>query len=131
MSTINCLNYRGLGLESVVVNLLKVHCDPGNLVFVLGTEGKHQDWIVSTLVSSGTSPPPRVISSEIGVVEREASYLEGGVWFVPTRILVVDLIKKRIPIDLITGFVVWKAHSILQRHQDSFILRLFRQGNKV
>lgn len=114
-----------------MVNLLKTHCDPGNLVFVLGTEGKHQEWLVSTLIASGTTPAPRVVSSEMGVAERETSYLEGGVWFVPTRILVVDLIKKRIPIDLITGFVVWKAHGILQRHQDSFALRLFRQGNKV
>jgi len=113
-----------------VVNLLKAHCDSGNLVFVLGTEGKEQEWLVKAL-SETITPAPRVVSSDVGVAERESSYLEGGVWFVPTRILVVDLLKKRIPIDLITGIVVCKAHGILKRHQDSFVLRLFRQGNKV
>lgn len=128
---INRFVFRGLGLDNVIVNLLKVYCDPGNLVFVLGTEGKHQEWLVTSLCKIGANPPPKVISSEVGVVEREQLYLEGGVWFVPTRILVVDLIKKRVPIDLITGFIVCKAHNILKNHQDSFILRLFRQGNKV
>ena len=28
---------RGLGLERILVNFLKVYCDPGNLVLVLNT----------------------------------------------------------------------------------------------
>lgn len=123
--------FRGLGLDSVIISLLKVYCDPGNLVFVLGAEGKHQEWLLKNLQASGVTPQPKVVSFEMGVSERQQSYLDGGLWFVPNRILVVDMIKKRIPIDLITGFIVCKAHNILKNHQDAFVLRLFRQGNKV
>ncbi|KAL0276275.1 UNVERIFIED_CONTAM: hypothetical protein PYX00_003883 [Menopon gallinae] len=122
---------KGLGLDSVIVNLLKVYCDPGNLVFVLGAEDHYQEWLVERLISGGASPPPRIVNSEVGGSEREKSYLEGGLWFVPSTILIVDLIKKRVPIDLITGIVVCKAHNILKNHKDSFVVRLYRQGNKT
>ena len=59
------------------------------------------------------------------------SYLSGGVHFITTRILVVDLLKNRIPIDKITGFVVLRAHKVLESCQEAFALRLFRQSNKV
>lgn len=126
-----CSIYRGLGLDSVIVNLLKVYCDPGNLVFVLGAEDQYQEWLVERLIAGGANPLPRIVTSEVGGSEREKSYLEGGLWFVPSTILIVDLIKKRVPVDLITGFVVCKAHNILKNHRDSFVIRLYRQGNKA
>lgn len=58
-------------------------------------------------------------------------YLSGGVHFVTTRILVVDMLKKRIPIEKITGIVVLRAHQIVESCQEAFVLRLFRQTNKV
>lgn len=58
-------------------------------------------------------------------------YLSGGVHFVTTRILVVDMLKKRIPIEKITGIVVLKAHQVVESCQEAFVLRLFRQNNKV
>lgn len=62
---------------------------------------------------------------------REDSYLSGGIHFVTTRILVVDMLKKRIPIEKITGFVVLRAHQVLESCQEAFVLRLFRQHNKT
>lgn len=62
---------------------------------------------------------------------REDIYLSGGIHFVTTRILVVDLLKKRLPIEKITGIVVLKAHSIFESCQEAFVLRLYRQSNKV
>lgn len=58
-------------------------------------------------------------------------YLSGGINFVTTRILVVDMLKKRIPIEKITGIVVLKAHQVVESCQEAFVLRLFRQNNKV
>lgn len=58
-------------------------------------------------------------------------YLSGGIHFVTTRILVVDMLKKRIPIEKITGIVVLKAHQVIESCQEAFVLRLFRQNNKV
>jgi DNA excision repair protein ERCC-4 len=58
-------------------------------------------------------------------------YLSGGVHFITTRILVVDMLKNRIPIDKITGFIILRAHKVLESCQEAFALRLFRQSNKV
>lgn len=58
-------------------------------------------------------------------------YLSGGIHFITTRILVVDMLKKRIPIDKITGIIVLRAHRVVESCQEAFVLRLFRQHNKV
>lgn len=57
--------------------------------------------------------------------------MEGGVQFITTRILVVDLLKQRIPVELITGIVVLRAHTIIESCQEAFALRLYRQVNKT
>lgn len=58
-------------------------------------------------------------------------YLSGGIHFVTTRILVVDMLKRRIPIEKITGIIVLRAHQIIESCQEAFVLRLYRQNNKV
>lgn len=58
-------------------------------------------------------------------------YLSGGIHFVTTRILVVDMLKKRIPIEKITGIIVLRAHQVMESCQEAFVLRLYRQNNKV
>lgn len=63
--------------------------------------------------------------------DRERVYLEGGLQFISTRILVVDLLKQRIPIELISGIIVLRAHTIIESCQEAFALRLFRQKNKT
>lgn len=50
---------------------------------------------------------------------------------VSARILVVDLLKQRVPVAHITGFLVLRAHKILESYQEAFALRLYRQDNKV
>jgi DNA excision repair protein ERCC-4 len=65
------------------------------------------------------------------VHSREKVYLEGGIQFITTRILVVDLLKKRIPISLITGIFVLRAHTVIESCQEAFALRLYRQHNKT
>ena len=37
-------------------------------------------------------------------------YLQGGVLFLTSRILVVDLLTDRVPIDHVTGILVYKAN---------------------
>ena len=61
---------KGIVLESVIVNLLKVYSDPGNLVLVLGTSGKEEDFFVSELDSLGVQPLPKLLTSEYSVNER-------------------------------------------------------------
>jgi len=44
------------------------------------------------------------------VFYRSDIYLEGGVLFITTRILVVDMLVERIPVHLVSGILVYKAH---------------------
>ena len=121
---------KGLGLESVFLSLVKVHCDPGNLVLVLGCQEQEENWIISRLQSEGVTPPRR-ITTDISTTERETVYLEGGVLFITTRILVVDFLMDRVPAHLITGIMVYRAHKVIDSCQEGFILRLYRQKNKT
>jgi len=121
---------KGLGLEQMFLNLLKVYCDPGNLVLVLGCNEQEESWFTSQLALQGEKHLPRKVTTDISTGEREIVYLEGGVLFITTRILVVDFLMDRIPSHLITGVMVYRAHRIIDSCQESFILRLYRQKNK-
>lgn len=57
--------------------------------------------------------------------------MDGGVIFSSSRILVVDMLMERMPMELITGILVFKAHKVIETSQEAFILRLYRQKNKV
>ena len=71
------------------------------------------------------------MTTDVSTTERQSVYLDGGVLFITTRILVVDFLMDRIPAQLITGILVYRAHRIIDSCQESFILRLFRQKNKT
>ena len=61
---------KGIGLESVFVNLLKVYSDPGNLVIVLGTTQKEEEFFIEELDSMGVKPLPKLLTSEFSVNDR-------------------------------------------------------------
>ncbi|XP_028048200.1 DNA repair endonuclease XPF isoform X1 [Monomorium pharaonis] len=121
---------KGLGIETVFANVIKAYSDPGNLVIVLGTIDYDERYIIDLLKSYGTKLP-RVVNAECSSNEREVMYLEGGVLFISGRILVVDLLKNRVPLHLVTGILVYRAHNILNAYQEAFALRLYRQNNKT
>ncbi|KAL7299564.1 hypothetical protein TKK_0007641 [Trichogramma kaykai] len=122
---------KGLGLETVFMNILKAYSDPGHLVLVLGTDDFEETFFIEQLKNQGVKHLPRVVSAQSPAEERDIMYLEGGVLFISGRILVVDLLKNRVPLNLLSGILVYKAHSILTSHQESFALRLYRKGNKT
>ncbi|KAI5729952.1 hypothetical protein M8J76_008305 [Diaphorina citri] len=117
--------------QDILLNLIRIHCEPGNLVLILSAEPEEEGWLLSQLTLEGVTPLPRVLSCENNASEREKIYLQGGVLFVPARILVVDMLKKKVPIEHITGFIVLRAHRILESCQEAFALRLYRQNNKT
>lgn len=122
---------KGLGIETVFINILKVYLDPGNLVIVLGTNDHDECYFINRLESLGVKFLPRVVTAQFPSHERELMYLDGGVLFVSGRIFVVDLLKNRVPLNLVTGILVYRAHNILNSFQEAFALRLFRQNNKT
>jgi DNA excision repair protein ERCC-4 len=61
---------KGIGLESVFINLLKVYSDAGNLVIVLGTTPKEEEFFTGELDSMGVKPLPKLLTSEFSVNDR-------------------------------------------------------------
>ncbi|XP_032896201.1 DNA repair endonuclease XPF isoform X2 [Amblyraja radiata] len=121
---------KGLGVDRILLNFLRLYCDPGNLLLVLNTNVAEEQYFIEQLRSEGASHLPRIITNEIPSNERYSVYTEGGVLFVTSRILVVDFLTDRIPANLITGILVYRAHKIIDSCQEAFILRLYRQKNK-
>ncbi|XP_060516719.1 DNA repair endonuclease XPF isoform X2 [Cylas formicarius] len=118
---------KGLNLDLVIFNILKVYCDPGNLILVLNASDGEEKYFRDKLKNENVHN----INSGVNAADREEKYLSGGIHFITTRILVVDLLKNRICIDKITGLIVLRAHKIFESCQEAFALRLFRQGNKT
>ncbi|XP_055640284.1 DNA repair endonuclease XPF [Toxorhynchites rutilus septentrionalis] len=116
---------KGISYEKVLLNLLKIFSDPTTLVLVINSSDYEEKLYASQLNNE------HVHESSTNATERERVYSEGGIHFISTRILVVDLLKNRIPIELITGIFVVKAHEIIESCQEAFALRLYRQKNKT
>lgn len=113
---------KGINYNTILLNLLWLYNDPANLVLVLNSN-EHEEKYFNKELNLRSLP---ALSTD-----REKIYLEGGIYFTSTRILVVDLLKNRLPIEHITGIIVLRAHSILESCQEAFALRLYRQKNKT
>lgn len=118
---------KGINLDLVILNLLKVYCDAGNLVIVLNATEFEEKHYTEKL----NDPNIYKTTCDVNTKAREEKYLSGGIHFVTTRILVMDMLKKRIPIEKITGIIVLRAQKILESCQEAFVLRLYRQSNKT
>lgn len=113
---------KGINYNNIISNLLWVYKDPGNLVLVINSSDHEEKYFMERF---NLAPVPNLGA------DREKAYLEGGIHFVSTRKLVVDLLKNRVPITHITGVIVLRAHTILESCQEAFALRLYRQANKT
>uniref|UniRef100_A0A0K2T0T9 DNA repair endonuclease XPF n=2 Tax=Lepeophtheirus salmonis TaxID=72036 RepID=A0A0K2T0T9_LEPSM len=124
---------KGLGLERIFLNVLRSYGEgnegqhSGNLVLVLGTRDEEEDYFIQNAGNISI----RKVTSEISINERSSMYKAGGIYFMSTRILTVDLLKDRLPASLITGLLVYRAHHTADSCQETFVLRLYRQKNKT
>ncbi|XP_045675527.1 DNA repair endonuclease XPF [Phyllostomus hastatus] len=121
---------RGLGADRLLYHFLRLHCHPACLVLVLSTQPAEEEYFINQLKIEGVEHLPHRVTNEITSNSRYEVYTQGGVIFATSRILVVDFLTDRIPSDLITGILVYRAHRIIESCQEAFILRLFRQKNK-
>ena len=65
------------------------------------------------------------------VAAREKMYAAGGIFSVTSRILVVDMLTGLINPETITGMVVLHADRVVATSLEAFIIRIYRQKNKV
>ncbi|RWS25727.1 DNA repair endonuclease XPF-like protein, partial [Leptotrombidium deliense] len=122
---------KGLGLHSLLLNVIEAYNSGKNLVLVIGASQDLEEFIVSHFRRKMCKRMPRIVNSDCGTNERSKLYEIGGTLLITSRILVVDMLLKRIPIPEITGIIVCKADLIVDSCQEAFILRLFRMHNKT
>ncbi|CAI5441800.1 unnamed protein product [Caenorhabditis angaria] len=117
----------GLGLERLFLEHLILFSDRRLLALVLNTNQHDESYFISKLKEHNVESEPKVINSEVSIKDRQSIYLEGGVQFCSSRVILVDLLQNRIPINRIAAIFVYRAHQTLTAFQDSFILRLYRE----
>lgn len=121
---------RGLGIERIFRNYIKLYSDPQCLVLVLNSSPEEAKYYIESVIQDPVvSVAPRLVNADISLNERIKTYRQGGVVFISSRILVVDLLSDRVPVSLVTGILLLKAHQTLESCQEAFILRLFRERN--
>ncbi|KAM9838116.1 DNA repair endonuclease XPF [Aulostomus maculatus] len=121
----------GMGIDRILLQFMRVYSEHGSLVLLLNTTAPEQEYFTEQLRVEGVTHLPRTVTSDVQSTDRYNVYTEGGVLFVTSRILVVDFLTDRIPADLISGILVYRAHKIIESCQEAFIIRLFRQKNKT
>jgi DNA excision repair protein ERCC-4 len=127
---------KGLGIEYIISHMLRMYCDPHQLVFVIDPTEQTTlfSQLNSLLLEQGVPMRllPKYITTAFSQSERKSIYLQGGVLFVTSRILIVDLLSREevVPLNLVSGIVVGNAHQLTESCSESFILRLFRQRNR-
>jgi len=102
---------------------------------ILNTHDSEEQFFIKKLKENKEDleilPPVKITTDTMSLNERTEAYMKGGCFFVTSRILVVDMLCDRVPIDLISGILVYNAHTIIDSCQETFILRMYRQKNKV
>ncbi|PGH02748.1 DNA excision repair protein ERCC-4 [Blastomyces parvus] len=130
---------RGLGLLRIVTNLLHSYDAAGNnLIIVVGAGNLENEWIGEALAEQyAVSKTPlarglKVINTDRATVPlRQKMYAQGGILSVTSRILVVDLLSKILDPETITALIVLHAEKITATSLEAFIIRIYRQFNKV
>lgn len=130
---------RGLGLLRLVNNLLHSYDAAGNnLIVIVGAEERENSWIGEALAEHAAisaSPKARgltVVNTDFqSVGAREKMYSAGGIFSITSRILVVDLLTGLLNPETITGLIVLHADRVVATSLEAFILRVYRQKNKV
>ncbi|KAM7536855.1 hypothetical protein Aperf_G00000088066 [Anoplocephala perfoliata] len=119
----------GLDLDTILYTLMKLHNDPHNLVLISNYSLPEAKFITARLIFENEAYTPFIISAEVSARDRLDAYRRGGIVFVSSRILVVDLLRGTMPVELVSGVIVLKFHTLHESSQEAFMLRLLREKN--
>lgn len=123
----------------LLTNLLHSYDAAGNnLIVVVNAENRENNWIGEALAEHAAisaAPLARgltVVNTDFtNVGNREKMYARGGIFSITSQILVVDLLTNLLNVEDITGLVVLHADRVVATSLEAFVLRIYRQKNKV
>lgn len=77
--------HRGLGLERIFLEMIRIYCAEHNLIFIMGCTDVEQNYFVEQMIAEGIEPSARIITADVSIQERKELYLQGGIFFVTAR----------------------------------------------
>ena len=125
---------KGLGLSRLIMKCIQFHqMNPFQLVFIINTSSSFPDILQQGFYSEGYLPSqiPMLINNEISIDERIHLYQHPRCYFITSRILLMDILSKKLDVQLIRGIMICNAHNFHEVSMEAFIVRLYRQINKT
>ncbi|GLJ46967.1 hypothetical protein SUGI_0991250 [Cryptomeria japonica] len=116
----------GLGLHKLIASLIRLHSHSDGLLFILSTSDSQRRALTEDLRLAA----PIDIDSQYTSQDRVEFYSQGGVFFITSRILVVDLLNEKVPLSRVAGLIIVNAHRLTETCTEAFIVRLYRFGNR-
>ena len=111
---------RGLCIERIFSHLLKAFCVRTNLVIVVNATKEDTACFQEHLSDADALPRSLTTETTSSVTERVKIYKTGGVLFVTSRILILDFLTNRIPVEFLTALFIYRAERLLLSHQVFF-----------
>lgn len=126
----------GLGLHKLISSLFLLHHHSNGCLLILSATPPQRASILQNYENalrsqiSGEFPNlPSEITSDLPANQRLSLYNSGGILFITSRILIVDLLTHRIPTSAVAGLVILNAHSLSDTSTEAFIVRILRLTN--
>lgn len=89
----------GLALERLFFAHLHLYSDQRYTYLVINTTSEDEHFYLEKLKALNPDSPPKLITADVLAKDRVIIYKSGGVQFVTSRILMVDLLAGRVPFD--------------------------------
>lgn len=118
-------------MRAIVAATLKLYDAASNLVIIVNARPEEQAGLSQELTRLGVrSPGLQALDSSLNENKRKAIYARGGLISVTTRILIVDMLKKTIPLELVSGLVILHAEDVTPLSNEAFAVRMYREANR-
>ncbi|XP_057775583.1 DNA repair endonuclease UVH1 isoform X2 [Salvia miltiorrhiza] len=112
----------GLGLPKLVSSLLTLHDASQGSVLILNASPSQK----ASIDADSRFPS---MTADLPAHQRLSLYTSGGIFFITARILIVDLLTRRLPATAISGILLLNAHSLSDTSTEAFIVRILRSSN--
>ncbi|MEN2496020.1 MAG: DNA repair endonuclease XPF [Marteilia pararefringens] len=113
---------QGLPIQSVVCALISLYDIPENLVLIIGATENDKEFLMQRICKISPSNSITSITSKVNAKERNLVYSRGGIHFVTSRLLIIDILKENIPLEALGGIIVFNAEKLIGMCAESFIV---------
>ncbi|KAL2548017.1 DNA repair endonuclease UVH1 [Forsythia ovata] len=123
----------GLGLSKLISYLLHLHHPSQGSLLILSASPSQKSSILRNYRNTLNHETPistSEITFDLPAQQRISLYGSGGIFFVTTRILIVDLLTHRLPTTAVAGILLLNAHSLSDTSTEAFIVRILRSSSR-